>query len=786
MPAVTKFGKRDRPGHSPLREIYENLRSQLSWPDLLVGLLATLLLSGLLVGFHLHSVPEYQVGDIAAQEVRAPQDITYEDKAGTAAEREMARELTAVLYDFDGALIARIERDVIQAFAAARNILAEKRVPPRGSLTQKQKAEVLAELEGSLGQSVSPSVMPLLLEQRFSASLEGRIIRVLDRVLRGCIVDDQAWPQFLRDQRKGIVVRDNTTLAERPLAEAYMARNRTAAREYLRQFHLEFADLSSSARSRLLNFMDNLLVPNLFYNQAETDARRNAAASRVLPFEIHIKQGKTIVRSGEEVSPAVLAQLDALRNLQKPRSLPGQFFGFCFIIAIFLFGLWRYFVFYQKRHRDLRRQILLILLVLIAQFAVVRLLTALATVLGERVSIEAFRGPFNLHYVIPFAFGAVLVALLADVNLGIITSMLVAALTGLFYGDPYMAAYAVLGSLAGISAVRQYKDRATIMKAGITIGLVNTVAILGIDFLRESPLSFSSIIPRAGFGFAGGILASAMTSLLLPTLESLFKITTDIRLLELSNLNTKVLRDLQDKAPGTYHHSLEVGTLAEAAAEAIGANSLLVRVGAYYHDIGKIRKPEYFVENQDTYVNKHDTLSPNMSCLIIASHVKDGLEVANEIGLPQDISDLIPQHHGTRILSFFYRKALDSMNGKSQDINEEDYRYPGPKPRTKEAAILMITDAVDGASRTLPQQPSPAQIQGMIDRLADAILADNQFDECDITLREIGLIKEAIFKILTGRYHRRIDYPGYDFKTVQEKPDKIPVPNSGSKHAKAM
>jgi hypothetical protein len=174
-----------------------------------------------------------------------------------------------------------------------------------------------------------------------------------------------------------------------------------------------------------------------------------------------------------------------------------------------------------------------------------------------------------------------------------------------------------------------------------------------------------------------------------------------------------------------------------------------------------------------------------MSCLILASHVKDGLELANEIGLPQDIRDFIPQHHGTRIMTYFYRKALDSMNGKSQDIDEVDFRYPGPKPQIREAAILMMADSVEAASRTLTN-PSSAQIQGMIDRLMDAIHTDNQLDECDITLREVGLVKEAIFKILTGGYHRRLDYPGYDFKAVQGKPDKIPVPNSGSKHAKAM
>jgi cyclic-di-AMP phosphodiesterase PgpH len=785
MPAAAKFAKRDRPSHNGLHEIFEDLRSQLTWRDLLVGISAAIVLCMLLVIFHYPSVPEYQSGDVATEDVRALQDVTYQDKAATAEERERARARSQPVYDFDGILIDRIKRDLSQAFATARSILAEKAVLPKGMLSPPEKSEILAELESSLGRSLSPNALPLLLQERFSASLEGRIIRVLDTVMRGCIIDDQAWPQFLQDQPKGIVVRDNTMQGERALAAAYTTRSRTAAREYMRQFQVEFSDLAPRDRAQLLAFMDTLLVPNLIYSQAETDRRREAAGSRVGPIEITIKQGKTIVRKGEVVTPALAAQLAALRFEQKPKSLLAQFLGFLIFVATFLYGLWRYFILYQNRHKKFRRKMVLIMIVLVAVFGVIRLLTILADILGQRIPTEAFRGPLQLYYLIPFAFGAILVALLVHLNLGIITSILVAMLSGLFYGDSYLAAYAVLGSLAGVYSVRRYKDRAAILKAGLTIGIVNMACILGIDGLRQAPMSFSVVMLQLGCGLTSGALASVLAATLLPSLESLFKITTDIRLLEMSNLNAPALRRLAVAAPGTYHHSLMLATLSETAAEAIGANSLLVRVGAYYHDIGKMLKPEYFVENQSFGVNKHDSLSPNMSCLIIASHVKDGLELAKEMRLAQDIADLIPQHHGTRIMTYFYRKAIDSVNGKGQEIDDVDFRYPGPKPQTKEAAILMLADSIEAASRTLTD-PSPAQVQGMIDRLVDSVLADNQLNECDITLREIGLVKESFFKILTGIYHRRLDYPGYDFKSVEEKPDRNPVTNSNPKHAKAM
>jgi len=785
MPAVARFGKRDRPGHNGFHKISEDLRSQLTWRDLLVGFCATAVLSVLLVIFHYPSVPEYQSGDVATEDVRALQDVIYQDKTATAEEREKARARSQPVYDFDGILVDRIKRDLSQAFSTARSILAEKAVPPKRTLSSAEKAEILAELESSLGRSLSPNALPLLLQERFGASLEGRITRVLDTVLRGCIIEDQGWPQFLRDQPKGIIVRDNTMQGERTLAAAYTARSRVAAREYLRQFQIEFADLAPRDRAQLLAFMDTLLVPDLIYNQAETDQRREAAGSRVTPVEITIKQGKTIVRKGEVVTPAMVAQLSALRAEQKPKSLLAHFFGFLVFVAIFLYGLWRYLILYQNRHEKIRHKMVLILIVLVAVFGVIRILTVLADILSQRIPAEAFRGPFQLYYLIPFAFGAILIALLVDINLGIITSMLVATLSGLFYGDSYVAAYAVFGSLAGVYSVRRYKDRAAILKAGLTIGLVNMACILGIDGLRQANMTLWVTVLQLGCGLLSGALASVMASTLLPSLESLFKITTDIRLLEMSNLNAPALRRLAVAAPGTYHHSLMLATLSETAAEAIGANSLLVRVGAYYHDIGKMLKPEYFVENQSFGINKHDSLSPNMSCLIIASHVKDGLELAKEIRLAQDIADLIPQHHGTRIMTYFYRKAIDSINGKSQEIDDVDFRYPGPKPQTKEAAILMLADSIEAASRTLTD-PSPAQVQGMIDRLVDSVLADNQLDECDITLREIGLVKESFFKILTGLYHRRLDYPGYDFKSVEEKPDKNPVTNSNPKHAKAI
>jgi hypothetical protein len=302
---------------------------------------------------------------------------------------------------------------------------------------------------------------------------------------------------------------------------------------------------------------------------------------------------------------------------------------------------------------------------------------------------------------------------------------------------------------------------------------VNALAAFAISFLRQDIFIWSELLTPVIMGALSGILAAALASIILPALESWFKIATDIRLLELSNLNAPLLRRLAVEAPGTYHHSLMVGTLAEAAAEAIGANLLLVRVAAYYHDLGKMLKPEYFRENQGGGENKHDSLPPTVSGTILAGHVKDGLELAKPAGLMEPIRDMIPQHHGTRLMTFFFQKAKETALASGQEVKEEDFRYPGPKPQGKEAAILMMADSVEAASRTL-SNPSPAQIQGLIDRLIDDVLADNQLDECDITLREIRLVKESFLRVLSGFHHRRIDYPGYDFT--------LPAPKDENAH----
>jgi hypothetical protein len=259
-------------------------------------------------------------------------------------------------------------------------------------------------------------------------------------------------------------------------------------------------------------------------------------------------------------------------------------------------------------------------------------------------------------------------------------------------------------------------------------------------------------------GLGGGIVAGIIVVGITPVMESIFGYTTDIKLLELANLDQQILKDMIMKAPGTYHHSMVVGSLAETGARAITVNPLLTRVSAYYHDIGKITKPQYFIENQMTGYNRHDKLTPSMSSLILVSHVKEGVELAKGHKLGSKIINIIRQHHGTRLINFFYQKAKEHEDPEVHEVDERDFRYLGPKPQTKEAGLVMLADAVEAASRTL-DEPTPSRIQGLVQKIINEIFIDGQLDECELTLKDLNAIAKSFNIVLNAIHHQRVEYP---------------------------
>jgi putative nucleotidyltransferase with HDIG domain len=378
------------------------------------------------------------------------------------------------------------------------------------------------------------------------------------------------------------------------------------------------------------------------------------------------------------------------------------------------------------------------------------------------------------RYGIPIATGAMLTTLLFDFHTAITFSFTVSLLTGFWLQDPLYPVYTFAGSLTAAFSVIRCKKRSALLRGGLYVIIANITLVL-ILLLAQGELFTARTENALVFAVFSGMTVSAIVSLLLPLLEYIFKITTDISLLELLDLNQPLMKSLMITAPGTYHHSVIVGNLVEAAAEAVGVNPLLARVSSYYHDIGKIKMPEYFVENQSMAPSKHDKLTPHMSSMIITNHVKEGVELARQSKLPQSIIDIISQHHGNSLITYFFQKAKDLDQGKSPAADE--YKYPGPKPQTRVAALVMMADAVEASSRVL-NDPTPARISALVDKIINHIFLDGQLDECELTLKDISEVKKRFSYILTGIFHKRIDYPGFDFSdgNIHKEPAKIDKP----------
>jgi cyclic-di-AMP phosphodiesterase PgpH len=397
---------------------------------------------------------------------------------------------------------------------------------------------------------------------------------------------------------------------------------------------------------------------------------------------------------------------------------------------------------------------------IMVQTAVVRLGLTVADGIAATSTSAPLDDPAIWSLAIPFAAASLLVSMLIDSKVGLMMGVITAVFAGLVAPNgEQVTLYALVSCAAAIYGIGGYRERQSVTVAGLVVAGVNLITALVLMAFAPSPLTWKAALMAAGCGVAGGLLTIIFTAGGLPINESLFGILTDIRLLELSNANLPVLRQLALRAPGTNQHSHAVSQLAEDACRAVGANALLAHIGSLYHDIGKVAAPDHFVENQ-TGDNPHERLRPTGSAKIIISHVTYGLRLAKEIGLPKQIADFIPQHHGTRILHFFLSKAqAQARNGEV--VDEADFRYPGPKPQFKEPAILMLADSCEAAARSLAH-PDPESIRAIVARIFDAIISDGQLDECDLTLRELTQIREAIITSLTAIYHSRIDYPGFN------------------------
>ncbi len=696
-------------------------------------------------------------GSVAAADIMAPETREFVDDDATREVRAAARGSVRPIYDLDSVIPADAVTSARKAFETWRGARQE------GPGMRDPSGRVVAGEAGLL----SPAARRA---RDYLASI-GFARRAEERFL-----------QALRSAYQRRIVGSLTLL---PTSGRVTVRDARGGREWDEDAKEQALSLDEARRDAILSlreaggtprevdalgpFLQDLVTPSMVLNGALTEVRRQEAEARIEPLLVRIPKGKVLLRRGEVVGEAVVRTLQAYAGAGAMRRSPLATAGTVLLLGLLVLFMLRYVDFHRKTQRHDRRLFALLVLITVIALMVDRGFLWLFDHLVDSLGMEAYASPGLYRFMLPLAAGAMLVTLLVGPRVGVAYTLFYLPLFGMMIDfDLPLLLYALIGNLAAVYGVTGYRKRTAPIKAGLVLGAINAISVLSLLGLAGSPPPFSLLLFQMVCGFCGGVLVAILVSFLLPLLESVFNILTDVRLLELSNLDNALLRRLAVEAPGSYNHSVIVGTLAEAAAEAIGANALFCRVAAYYHDVGKLLKPSYFIENQREGDNRHDRLSPHMSALVIASHVKEGYELAKSYGLPQDVLDIIPQHHGTRKINFFYQKALRSESEATGDVQESDFRYPGPKPQTKEAAIFMLSDSIEAAARTL-EDPSPARFKGLIRKIVTDVVLDDQLDQSDLTFSDLERAETAFLRTLSSIYHHRIDYPGFDFDKVQER-----------------
>jgi len=717
-----------------------------TWLWLAVFLAGALVLVGSWVP---RAYPELEAGDVATQDIVVERDVTVPDPESTEQKRQRASLEVLPVYLLDRDVENEVLAKLDAAFAAGRE-------------ADDSKAEPLAEtLSTAVGATVSPTEAATLRRAKFSDDLLATLREVVSRLYRQGIVGDRS--ELLHASDSGVVIRVVGTDVERVELDVYKFIDFSSGLVEVVETRLAGEpSVPRGWRQQLASFVTRLLRPNVVFDRGETLARRLRAAAEIDEVVVKLARGRILVRRGDEVTPQAARLLHALSMRSASTSNLLTVAGTALLVL--LVGLTWFF--YLKREsaspEEFKTRFGGVVIVTLVALALERG----SSFLAGSVAASMMRDPFGHIDIylpaLPHAAGPILAGLMFGLPVAIFFSLVQAILVSLMVGgDVGVAIYALIGGTAAAFASLRLKERNVLARTGLMIAIVNAVAVIALALWHGKISDGSVLAAQVSAAALGGLVAAALASFLLPLLESLTGTVTDIRLLELSNPNLPLLKQLALEAPGTFQHSLAMANLAEAAAEAIGANPLLARVCCYYHDIGKLGKPVYFVENQRGD-NPHDNLTPWMSALVVSNHVKHGLELARKHKLPEPVRDAITTHHGTKLIRYFFSRAKEREDADSGEVQENEFRYPGPRPRTKEMGILLLADAIEAASRTL-QNPTPGKVQGMIDQIFKHALEDGQLDECDLTLKDMEKIGAAFQWVLTNVFHQRIDYPGFDF-----------------------
>lgn len=684
--------------------------------------------------------------------IKAPYDFSYEDKAITELNRKEAVAKVKPVYDLELGVIPTTLEKVKELFEKIKKIREEE------TLNLKKFREKFPKI------NISDVNLKAILIYPKPYEIEGDIAGLLKTWLTHGTTNISE-DRLLADTNIGIRLRISSPAGiSEKLVESIIT-NTFFFLDKLPQKSLLYPKPLSSPEvfEGVFDLAKNYLVPNLKFNQKETKKAIKEAIKNVEPVMIKVSKGEKIVGEGEKVDRDAAMKLT---ELSKHRSAAVTTRTFGFILLIYALMILAFIHLYKYQSELLIRNKNLSLIGLI-------IITAIA--LAKIISIT------NIPlYVIPIGAFAILLAVLLNEGIAIFVTIILSILIGILIGEKIeFVLLFTSGAIAAVYTTSQAKVRGDLVRAGITVGVAQGIIIIGYSLFRQD--SFLQLQSNLLWGsLINGVMTTVIAMGGLLYLERIFNITTNFTLFELSDLNAPLLKNLLLKAPGTYHHSLLVGNIAESAADAVGANSLLIRVASYYHDIGKMMRPEYFIENQtESERNRHDALHSTLSASILRSHIKDGVEVAKRNRLPQAVIEIIQQHHGSSVMAFFYHQAKEKeANGdKGVDFKESEFSYPGPKPQSKEAAIVMLADSSEAASRTLIK-PTATRIEKLVKKIIDDKFINGELDECDLTLKDLTKIAQAFTRILITLFHARVEYPekeqekvvGLDVESISDQP----------------
>ena len=656
---------------------------------------------------------DFKVGDVAPYDITAPRSAEYIDKIKTAELRQKAAEAVDDVYTVDLNVIVDVKGNIDNITEKVTTIQTDS------SLNEEEKVKKLS------------NMLPFTLSEQVLKDLVNGTPEAVQQV------GEATHDLIANKMQQGICDEDLEGTKGQIITD------------------LERYDFSASYREYGNSLVKEYLRSNRFYNEEQTQLLREQAMDTVEPIKVPIKANQKIVKAGEIVTQQDILELQAL-GLMQTKAPWTAFFGSMLLTATLMTVV----LFYtRQQNREIYHNIGQLYLLGIIAFIVL-------VVSKMLLAVEVSRWPeFGemFGYVAPVAAAGMLTAILLENRLAVITVAVISLFMGVMTGELNFSLAGFIGGITGVFSVSKLSQRGELARGGLYTGIAVTLLILFIGMMEDLPWQLL-LIAAPLLGLINGLLSSILTNGALPYLESTFGITSSVRLLELSNPSHPLLRKLLLEVPGTYHHSIMVGNLAESATEAVGGDHLLVRVGALYHDIGKIKRPYFFIENQMSGDNPHDKIAPNLSTLILTSHVKDGGDLAREYKLPKRVIDIIEQHHGTSLVRFFYGKALEGE--RADTVNEDDFRYDGPKPQTNEAAIVMLADAVEAAVRA-QNNPTSGQIEGLVRKLIKEKLMSGELDECDLTLKDLDIIANAFLRVLSGVFHTRIEYP--DIQEMERK-----------------